>query len=273
MSITKKIRRIFSKTYAIAEKNVRVQYRFKYKAILRYISPIMTILIPIIILDRFFEYQSSLGPWTSENFMVFLFIGYIVMLMRSMISYIPDQLMREKYWKTLPALITSPFNRFYLLFGFIISEFIGIIVPLVIYFVLILIFFPLSLLTLIIIVLMFLGLGIVFSGVGLLIGVFAISNENLWSVFDFGIRIIFWFSCVTFPFQMFPGPIQIIINLNPIYYLIDIIRLTWIENNILITAISHPREISIFIISLAIFPIVCVYFFNLIFKKLGISGY
>ena len=273
MRSTKRIRRILSKIYAIAEKNIRVQYRFKYKAILRYISPIMTILVPIIILDRFFEYQAGFGPWTSENFMVFLFMGYIILLMRGMISYIPDQLMREKYWKTLPALITSPFNRFYLLFGYIISEFMGIILPFTIFFSLLLIFFSLSIPTLVIIIFMFIGIGIVFSGIGLLVGVFAISNENIWSVFDFGIRIIFWFSCITFPFQMYPNIVQAIINLNPIYYLIDIIRLTWIENNILITASTHPVHSLIFVISIAIFPFICVYVFNLTFKKLGITGY
>lgn len=56
----KKIRRVFSKTYAIAEKNVRIQYRFKYVMILRYITPVITILMPIIILDSFFDFREKL---------------------------------------------------------------------------------------------------------------------------------------------------------------------------------------------------------------------
>jgi len=123
------------------------------------------------------------------------------------------------------------------------------------------------------VILMFFGVGIVFSGVGLFLGAFAISNENYLYIFDFGARLIFWLSCVTYPFQIFPTLVQNIINLNPIYYLIDIIRFTWIENNIIISATTHPMHIYIFAICLVIFPIICVYMFNIIYKKLGISGY
>ena len=126
---------------------------------------------------------------------------------------------------------------------------------------------------LIIVSLMFLGIGIVFSGIGLFLGVFAISNENYLYVLDFVMRLILWFSCVTYPFQLFPKGVQNLISLNPIYYLIDVIRFTWIEDNIILTALSHPFHISIFVASLVVFPIICVLVFNIIYKKLGISGY
>jgi ABC-type polysaccharide/polyol phosphate export permease len=190
-----------------------------------------------------------------------------------MITYIPKYLLREKYWKTLPALITAPFNRFYLLFGYILSEFIGILVPFTIFFVMMLIFFPLSIPTIMIIILLFFGIGIVFSGLGLFLGVFAISNENLLYLFEFSVRLLFWFSCVTYPFLLFPIEIQNIISINPIYYLIDLIRLIWLDNNFILTVYSNPTHIFIFISSLFIFPIMCVYIFNIIFKKLGIRGY
>ncbi len=275
METSKKIRRIFSKTFAIAEKNLQTQIRFKYYMIWKWVLPLITLLMPIIILDKFFELTTnqSFGPWTQENFMIFLFIGYDIMIMQSMIDYIPKSLLREKYWKTLPALMTAPFNRFYLLFGYIISEFLGILIPFAGFFIVMLIFFPLSLPTLIIVILMFLGVGIVFSGIGLFLGVFAISNENFLYLFNVIIRFLFWFSCVTYPFQLFPKVVQNIINLNPIYYLIDIIRFTWIENNFIITIYSHPMHIFIFTISIVVFPIICVYVFNLVYKKLGISGY
>ncbi len=269
----KKIRRIISKTSAIAEKNIQMKLRVKYRLILSYIIPILSILMPIIILGKFFDYNVKFGPWTSKNYMVFVFIGYNILLMRSMINLIPVSLMTEKYWKTLPALITAPFNRFYLLFGYIISEFIGILIPFMVFLIITLIYFPISLLTVIVIILMFLGISIIFSGIGLLLGVFAISNENLWSVLEFIARMIFWFSCVMYPFYLFPKVVQTIIGINPIYYIIDIIRLTWIENNIWITVYLHPVHIVIFISLLVIFPIICVYAFNYIYKKLGISGY
>lgn len=273
MRVKKKIHRIFSKTFAIAEKNMRTQIRYKYFVILRWFIPILMFLMSIIILDGFFEYNTNIGPWSPQNYLIFVFIGYNIMIMQSMITYIPKSLLDEKYWKTLPALITAPFNRFYLLFGYIISEFIGIIIPFTIFFIVMLFISPLSITTFILIILMFLGIGIVFSGVGLFLGVFAISNENFLHFFDFGTRLILWFSCVTYPFQLFPEIVQNIINLNPIYYLIDIIRLTWIENNIILTVSSHSMHIFIFVLSLVIFPVICVFIFNLIYKKLGISGY
>ncbi|MBA7539270.1 hypothetical protein ES705_31549 [subsurface metagenome] len=273
MISSKKFRRILSKTFAIAEKNVRTQFRFKHYMIWRWVLPIISLLMPIIILDKFFELSTNIGPWTPQNYMIFVFIGYNIMIMQTMVDYIPKSLLSEKYWKTLPILMTAPFNRFYLLFGYIISEFVGIIIPFTSFLIVMLIFFPLSILSIIIIILMFLGIGIVFSGAGLFLGVFAISNENYLYFFNIFLRFIFWFSCVTYPFQLFPRPVQNIIKLNPIYYLIDLIRFTWIENNVFLTFLSHPIHISIFAISLVIFPIICVYVFNIIYKKLGITGY
>jgi ABC-type polysaccharide/polyol phosphate export permease len=271
--MNKRIRRIFPKAFAIAEKNVLTQIRFRFNILFRWGLPIITILMPIIILDRFFDFNQNIGPWTQGNFMIFLFIGYNIMIMQSMIDYIPKSLLREKYWKTLPALMTAPFNRFYLLFGYIVSEFIGIIIPFTVFFITMVIFFPISIISITIIILMFLGIGIVFSGLGLFLGVFSISNENFLYLFNVLVRFIFWLSCVTYPFQLFPNSVQNIIKFNPIYYLIDLIRLTWIENDIILTATSHPIHISIFAISAVIFPIICVFVFNLIYKKLGITGY
>ena len=109
-----------------------------------------------------------------------------------------------------------------------------------------------------------------FSGIGLLLGVFAISNENLWSMLEFIARTILWFSGILYPFYLYPNIIQNIIEINPIYYIIDLIRLTWIEDNILMTVYLHPVHITMFIVSLIVFPIICVYTFNYIYKKLGV---
>ncbi len=275
MRSIKKFRRVFSKIIAIAEKNVRTQIRFKYYMIWKWILPFLTLLVPMMIMNTVFELSTdkNIGPWTTQNFMIFIFIGYIIMLMQNMIFLIPKSLIQEKYWKTLPALMTAPFNRFYLLFGYIISEFIGILIPFTAFLIVMLFFFPLSIPTLIMVILMFFGIGIIFSGLGLFLGVFAVSNENFLYVFNIIIRLIFWFSCVSYPFQLFPRGAQNIIQLNPIYYLIDLIRFTWIENNIIFTIQSHQIHMTIFAMSLIFFPIISVVIFNKIYKKLGITGY
>lgn len=272
MRLFKKIRRIIRKTFAIAEKNIHIEMRFKLQMVITSVAPIITIIMPIIILGRFFGLNTDFGPWNDTNFIVFVFIGYNIMLLRRMVPRITNQLQLEKYWKTFPALIIAPFNRFYLLFGYILSELFIVSLPFILFLILTFIFYPISFLTLLSVIVMFLCITIIFAGLSLIIGVFALSNESIMAMLNFLISLIFWASCVTYPFELFPSQIQIIINLNPIYYLIDLIRLAWIENNLLLTFFSHPYHIFIFTSSLLIFPILGVITFNKIYKKLGVSG-
>ncbi|KKK49286.1 hypothetical protein LCGC14_3136580, partial [marine sediment metagenome] len=73
MRSSKKFRRVFSKIFAIAEKNVRTQIRFKYYMIWKWILPVLTLLVPMMIMSEFFEYSQNIGPWTPQNFMIFIF--------------------------------------------------------------------------------------------------------------------------------------------------------------------------------------------------------
>lgn len=272
MKIFKKIRRIFRKTSAIAEKNIQMELRYKLKMVVTSISPIITIIMPIIVLSRFFSLATDFGPWNSSNFIVFVFIGYNVMLMRRIIPRMTYNLTLEKYWKTFPALITAPFNRFYLLAGYILSELFVISFGFITLFIITLFLYPISIITLITVTFMFFSMTLIFAGIGLSIGIFALSNEGIMAILNFIISLIFWASCITYPFDLFPPELQNIISLNPIYYFIDIIRLTWIENNLILTLTSHPLHILIFGLSLVIFPIAGVFLFNKIYKKYGVSG-
>jgi len=269
----KRIKRWFSKTLAIAEKNLNIELRFKYQVIISYIYPLISILMPIIIFGKFFESNIQFGPWNAQNYFVFIFIGYIINLMVRIINNMSPYFLREKYWKTLPILIIAPFNRFYFLIGYLISQLVIIIIPFIIFLGLIFIFYPISFASLCVIIFLFLGISLIFAGLSLILGVFAISNENISQFLRFFVSLIFWASCVTYPVQIFPTSIQIIINFNPIYYLIDIVRLTWIENNILYTITTHFIHFIIFLFSLIFFPLIGVLNFNYIYKKLGMSGY
>jgi ABC-type polysaccharide/polyol phosphate export permease len=273
MSANKRLSRIALKILAIAEKDTVMLFRFKYGVMLSYFTPIISILIPIFVFGKIFEFTSDFGPWTEENYIVFVFTGYCILLLRRMMETIPGKLREEKFWKTLPALIIAPFNRYYLLFGYFISEFIMFLIPFVIFLVILMVLFPISFVTLIFIFFTYLAIAIVFTGIGLVLGIFAISNENIWGFLKFAVGIIIWASCITYPFQLFPEFVQSFINLNPIYYIIDLIRLFWIENNIIITFSAHISHVFILLISSLIFPIFGVYIFNVIYKKLGISGY
>lgn len=268
-----KIYNIFSKTIAIAEKDTLMIFRFKYGVILSFITPLISILIPVIVFGKVFEYTSNFGSWTPANYLLFIFTGYCILLLRRMMQTIPANLKQEKFWKTLPALIIAPFNRYYLLFGAFLSEFIMFLIPFISFLVILLIFFPISIFTLITIILAFIAISIVFAGIGLMLGVFVITNENIWGVLKLVISLVLWVSCITYPFELFPDVIQNIINLNPIYYVIDTIRLLWLEDSLILTLGLHPFHILILISSTIIFPVLGVYIFNFTYKKLGITGY
>lgn len=267
------IRRQALQIFALVEKNLRLSLRFKFNVIISFLMPIISIAMPLIIMGKFFTLNTEFGPWDESNYMVFQFIAYQILLIKALINQFPIQFLREKYWKTIPAILIAPFNRYNLLFGIFFSHMILISIPFIIFFVLCWIVYPISFLTIISIIVLLLFTALIFSSIGLIIGAFAISNENIWRILSFGISMVFWLSCLTYPFEIFPNIIQQIINLNPLYYIFDILRTTWIENNILLSISYHPFNFLILFLTVLIFPIISVYVFKLIYKKFGIVGY
>lgn len=262
-----------SQILAITEKNIKLQTRFKFPIIFGLINPIISIVLPLILMGNLFQFNESFGPWTAENFIVYQFMAYHIILLRRIISVFPQQFRIEKYWKTLPALIVGPFTRFNLLFGIFFSHLIMMFIPFTMIFVLNYMFYPINFFTALSVIVLYFLVALIMSGIGLILGIFAVSSENLWTIVGFSINIVFWFSCITFPYELFPGIIQDIINLNPLYYIFDLLRLTWIENNILLTITSHQLNLLILIISAILLPFIGVYIFNITYKKFGITGY
>lgn len=117
------------------------------------------------------------------------------------------------------------------------------------------------------------GISLIFAGISLIIVIFAVSNENIWAILTFLINFIFWISCVAYPFELFFNNVQSVIYLNPLFFIIDLLRLIWIEDNILLTSVLHSNHIIIFVTSLIMFPLIGVFTFNKIYQKLGIVGY
>lgn len=258
---------------AITEKDLQLSFRYKYSIIFGFITPIISILMPLIVMNQFLSNNLYFGGWTQENFFLYQFIAYNIFLLRRIIDQFPGHLFNEKFWKTLPALLIAPFNRFNLLMGIFIANIILISVPFSIVIIICFIISPVKLITLLFTILIYFLIALVFSGIGLLLGIFAISNENILTLLSFCLGIIFWASCVTFPFELFPDIIQFFINLNPLYYLFDLLRKIWIENNLITSMINHPYHFIILFFCSIIFPLLGIYTFNYIFKKYGIMGY
>jgi len=262
-----------SQIIALTEKNLKLHLRFKSNVIISFITPLITILMPIIILQQFFNFNENFGYWNKKNFLLFQFLAYNIILLQTIINEYPTQLMNEKYWQTLPALIIGPFNRFNLLFGIFFSRLILISIPFTMFFVLSYIFYPISFLTVLFILFILLLIALMFSGIGLIVGIIAISKEGMLRLLNFSISLVIFTSCLSYPFEIFPPEIQSIINLNPLYYIFDFLRLGWIEDDAIISINSHTYNFLLLLSGAIIIPIIGVYLFNLIYKKYGIVGY
>jgi len=264
MIARKTIKNNLRQIIALTEKNIKLNLRIKSMLIIGMFTPLITIAMPLIVMNSFFP---------SVNLILYQFIAYQVYLIRGIVNEFPMQFRFEKYWKTLPALIIGPFNRFNLLLGIFISRFIIISIPFIALFVIAFIITPISLITILIVVVIYFLIALIFSSIGLLFGVLAISKESLWKPLLFIFNLIFWLSCLTYPYEIFPDFIQNIIDLNPLYYIFDILRLIWLEDNVLLTIVAHPTHFYLLLITSVVTPVVAVYSFNIIYKKYGIVGY
>lgn len=272
MRIGKIIKYNLSKIAAITERNVKIKIRFKGPIIMRFITPIFTIFVPIFILGKFFEYNTDFGQWNATNFLVYQFVAIQVITVKGVMGELPAWLKMEKIRQTLPTLIIAPFNRFDLLIANILSYFIYNSLPLIITFILCYIYFPISFFTVAFLFFLYLLLTLGFGGIGMILGIFAVSNENLLTYFNFIISILIMFSSVTFPFQIFPEPVQTAINLNPFYYIFDIARVLWVEDNFLTTLVNHPIHFLILFTFAIVPPLIGIPIFNKVYNKYGIVG-
>ena len=263
---------------ALVERNLYLEVRFKLHILFtRYFSPFIQILMPLIIFNVIFTIREDylFGYWTGQNYILFLFIAFCVQFLRKIVLNFSHLFSREKFWKTLQALMVAPVNRYILLFGFLIAEIILISIPFIFFFIIAYILFQIPLFYLFLVILSFLALAILFGSLGLILGILIITKEGIYSVFNLGLIFLFWLSCMSYPLQIFPEIIQSIILLNPIYYFIDLIRIFWLmglDYNLAITFLT-PTHIIVVVGGTIIMPIISVYFFNTFYDKFGISGY
>ncbi|MFX1463279.1 MAG: ABC transporter permease [Promethearchaeota archaeon] len=267
------IKKNLTQIFALTERNIKLKLRFKFSLIISYFLPIISILMPIIILSKFFSLNNQFGPWTTTNYLIYQFIAYKIYSIKGITSEFPHQIREEKFWKTLPALIIGPFNRYNILLGIFTSHILLISIPFITFFILCFLIAPISFITLISIIGIYIIITLIFSGIGLVFGIFSASNENMWKFLEFGFGLLFWLSCITYPYELFPGFIQNLINLNPLYYLFDILRWTWIDNNPILTVATYPYHFTILIACGVIVPPIGIYIFDKIYNVYGIMGY
>ena len=258
---------------AIAEKNIKLGSRYKLNLILSFITPLINIILPLIVFGQIFTFREDFGPWNENNYVIYQIVTYQIILLYGFIFRFPGELKTEKMWKTLPALIIAPFNRINLLFGIFLSHIIVISIPFTAFFIFCYIIYPISIITILFVFFIFILMALFFGGLGLIFGVFAIAKENFLTIMHFGLSFAIMFSCLTLPFEFFPGYFQNLANLNPLYYIFNFVRLAWIEDNLIFTITMHSFSFFIVTSFAVITPLFGLYFFNFIYKKYGIAGY
>jgi ABC-type polysaccharide/polyol phosphate export permease len=271
------LKRSLKQTMALVERNIFFETRFKLAFLTRFLTPIIQIFMPLIIFGAIFNIREDyqFGYWKSDNYMLFILIAFCIQFLRQIIDNFRLLFLREKYWKSLQALLVAPINRYALLFGFLISEMILISIAFSVFFIIAAILFPINIFYLLLVFLLFLCSAIIFGSIGLISGILIIAKEGILRVFTLGLKILFWLSCFSYPLQIFPEFLHFFILLNPLYYIIDILRLTWlmgIDANLALSFFT-PTHIIILVLSTIFLPIISVYLFNKFYDKYGISGY
>lgn len=277
MLTRKSLRRNLTQTGALIERNIFFEIRFKIVLLTSFLDPFIRILMPLIVFGAIFSISGdySFGYWSGQNYFLFLLIAFCIQFLRRIVENFRQLFLREKFWKTLQALMVAPINRYVLLFGILISEMILLSIPFTIFLIVGFIIFPISILNLLIVLALFFCLALFFGSLGLIVAVLIVTKEGTYRVVKIGLSFLYWLSCMSYPLQIFPEIVQNVILLNPLYYFIDLIRIVWlmgIDYNLAISFLS-PLHIIVVTFFTILLPIFSVVLFNVFYKKFGISGY
>ncbi len=262
-----------SQILAITEKNVKIQLRYKLNWFLGLIFPIIGILLPLIIMGQLFTFTDNFGPWNRNNFVVYQFTTYQINLIYQMLTRFQASISLEKGGNTLTAIFIAPFKRINLVIGIFFTHIVLILIPFMVFFVLCYLFYPISIVTIFFVFMVFFTMALFFSGIGLVFAAFVIAREKLIILLSLPLSIAIMFSCLTLPFSFFPDTYKFIASLNPFYYIYNIVRLVWIENNIIISISSHTLTFIIVFLLAILSPLIGLKLFNYVYDKYGIIVY
>lgn len=297
-----KISRIYNKTIAIAEKEIKLELRFPFAFFTSiFIKPFLS-LIPFLIL-----YSALFGTGTSQlnsiitiilaketdpqlydllilqfvqknffssfnqtNYLSWLIIGTIIFsFSKNGFDAFLDRFNREKFWNTIQGTLLAPINRFLILIGYTIVVLIDSILFFIAIMAIYVFIYQISITQIIILFLisflMLLGSG----GIGLIKGAIFISTETYHTLFELAQFFILFLSCYSIPLEYFPEFLRGFILFNPFYHGIELAR------NIIYGQFTPLTPFSlVYILIFAISAmLIGVYLFNKIWKKFGIHGY
>lgn len=276
LMILRQFRNYFYQIRALIIKDLRLKSRYKLKFFVSILAPLTTFIMPLLVFRTLFKTigDESFGIWTPENYILFILSGVFIVVLLKLLPVYGKNLLREKYWKTLPGIFLSPVNVYNLLISKLLSELVIYVIPLIIVFIFCFIIAEATLITILFVLVIYFLAAIFIASVGLAIGSFRMSIEGGYTVFSNIIGILLIFSCYRYPRKFFPESLQFLIIWNPFYYYWDLIRviLVYGAENVILNPAYLPHFIVV--VSLSLFgPVLSVLFFNYIYKKYGLVGY
>ncbi|MFX0138120.1 MAG: ABC transporter permease [Candidatus Hodarchaeota archaeon] len=297
-----KLKRIYNKTIAVTEKELKLKLRFPLSFFAYiFVKPFYS-LIPFLILytglfalqgpdltsiliffselkfnDPLVQYQlynflksafsSSLNQ---TNYLSWLIVGNLIFVFsKNGFDAFIEKFIFEKYWNTIQGTLLAPINRYLMLIGYILITLIESMIFFIMMIIISAFLFPISIFQIISIFLIACLMIVASGGIGLIKGSINLSTESYRVFFELGQFLILFLSCYTIPFEYFPEFLQGIIIINPFYHGVNLAR------NIFYGVYTPDIFLSLlFIIIFAIITaIIGVYLFNKIWKKFGIHGY
>lgn len=258
--------------YAISKKEVKLNLRFKYDFFFRAVSnPIRMFISFSIIYNGFFlAGAQGIGGVEKANYILFLLIGAMAHTLFVSAFYIFNRtFIREKYWRTIQAILIAPVSRMSLVFGFGFSELFRQLLILPIFIVVCLIISPIAFTDLVVVLATLLALFFGVLGFSFVQGGFALSNENYLFVFQYLFWIWSFFSCFFYPIEAIPDILQPIVEVNPVYHGLTIIRGLWMQGHVP----DLPLHAAYVILFAVASPLVSIRIFSGTIKRYGITGY
>jgi len=268
----KKSERIYKRTVAFAKREFKLSTRYKWPFISNLIITPILHSLPYFILYLGIIPAGATGfdEISSETIIPWIFLGIFAMtVFFSGYSYFRSRFGEEKYWMTINGILIAPVSKYYLLFGVIIQLIINSIVTASVLLTISFIFYPIGIFNFLIIFLTILITLIAGAAAGLINGTFWLVNENIYPLFDYLAYFMGFLSCYSIPYNVFPGFLKVLIEANPLYHFIKIMRTFWIE--------TVTIDILWSFLYVTIFTIVCVivgvYLFSKVTRRWGVRGY
>lgn len=226
-----------------------ISYSFLKRDLEYYLKDVKSLIIFLtVFLSGLLVFLASLKNMLggSDNYFVFLLVGYLVVSYMNISAGSGFELINESYEGKLQYDKTLPINRklysIIRLFGISLRGYINFLFCLLIIFPLLLPYFTLG--NLLIFLISSLILAVIFTGICLIPIVFT-KNLTIQSVIGSVLRSWFFLgSTIFYPYDTIPNFLKLVVILNPVTWILDLIR-----TSMKIPFSSHlPLEVSIIVI-------------------------